>query len=99
MELSVGLTTGQSGVKCLSVIPKVQNRIIKPPCRLKISTLNETPIQEELKKRIGEADIPDDFEGLDIETARKQFRDVTYSASADVLGFVKHKHQDWFDEK
>ena len=34
----------------------------------------------------------------DVEACWELFRDVVYSASADVLGFPKRSHQDWFDE-
>ena len=33
-----------------------------------------------------------------MESVWCQLRDITYKCSAEVLGFVKRKHQDWFDE-
>ena len=33
-----------------------------------------------------------------VEDAWKSFRDALYESSSQVLGFVSHKHQDWFDE-
>ena len=37
-------------------------------------------------------------EATDIENLWKSFRDSTLNVATDVLGFVKRKHQDWFDE-
>ena len=37
-------------------------------------------------------------EATDIENMWKSFHDSTLNVATDVLGFVKRKHQDWFEE-
>ena len=58
----------------------------------------QTPTQEELQQRLQDETQTCDMECTDIEKAWQELRDATYCASAEVLGFVERKHQDWFDE-
>lgn len=39
-----------------------------------------------------------DADSTDTEKLWQELRDATYSAGAEVLGFVQRKNQDWFDE-
>ena len=106
----VMLTRAMRGAECwsdhrlvrskmsLHITPKKQIRREKPPRKLNVTGIKETSTQVKLQQKLQEATLPNDTECTDIEAAWRELRDATYSASAEVLGFVKRKNQDWFDE-
>ncbi|CAH1233279.1 TBL2 [Branchiostoma lanceolatum] len=69
--------------------------------RLDVSALHNSEtaaeLQDTLMSEVNLANMSDDTTE-DIEKLWSDFRNATYTAAADVLGFKKRKHQDWFDE-
>ena len=108
-QCHVNITRAHRGTECWSdhrlvrskfnmVSPKKPRRK-KPTIRKKLDIVKlENPqlkenFAEEIEKAMDSCIISDD-----IETSWKALRDTIYDTSANLLGFVKRKHQDWFDE-
>ncbi|XP_078593825.1 uncharacterized protein LOC144871797 [Branchiostoma floridae x Branchiostoma japonicum] len=68
----------------------------KPPQKLNIARLNthKEALQQSLQNSLSNIEQ----EQGNVEEEWRTFREAVYSAAADTLGFVKRKHQDWFDE-
>ena len=105
----VNITHAHRGTECWSdhrlvrskikiILPKKPRRT-KPAIRKKLDVgkLECQQLQEkfakEIKRSIDTCVVSDD-----IEASWKMIRDAIYDTSANSLGFVKRKHQDWFDE-
>ena len=66
--------------------------------KLNVKALSSPAKVEELMNRLDSCTDTPGIDDQDLEKTWSEFRNATYSAAADVLGFVKRKHQDWFDE-
>ena len=66
--------------------------------KLDVNQLKCTSAQSELQQKLQELlpALPNDTDT--VEHAWTHFRDAVFSAANAVLGFRKHKHQDWFDQ-
>ena len=67
------------------------------PKKIDVSMLNDEPKRAELASVLDEKLAPHNITS-DIESSWKSLKDSVYESSAEVCGFVKRKHQDWFDE-
>ena len=108
-QSQVNITRAHRGTECWSdhrlVRSKFQIILPKKPRRAKstirkkldIAKLSSPQLKEnfaeQMEKAMDSCDVTDD-----IETSWKSLRDTIYDTSANLLGFVKRKHQDWFDE-
>ena len=85
----------------LQIMPAVRRQRSPQAKKLNVKALG-CPIKA--KELMGKLERCSDVDNMltagvqDIEEIWSKFRDTTYSAAAEVLGFVKRKHQDWFDE-
>ena len=68
----------------------------KPLRKLNIAWL--IPNQEALKRSLQESLSKIEWEHDGLEEGWRSFQEAVYSAAANTVGFVKRKHQDWFDE-
>ena len=59
------------------------------PMRIDVSKLGDLQVRKDLENA---------FENVNFDGKWEQFKDTVYETSADVLGFRKRKHQDWFDD-
>ena len=90
------LITVKLSFKLRSKAPKSSAKL---PKRLNVSasTLFEKSslLEEKLDQKLStfDAEVSDNA-----EIYWKKLRDTVYESSAEVLGFVKRSHQDWFDE-
>jgi len=78
-------------------VPKKMTSRVKMPKKMDVSSLKSQSKVQEVSSKLDEHLLSHSIEG-DIETSWKTMRDCIYETASDVLGFVKRKHQDWFDE-
>ena len=76
----------------LKIKPKAKHAASSPPKRIDVSKLKSNDIAVSFRAKIG------DLMPLDPNNTWLDFKEKVYSTSANVLGFVKRKHQDWFDD-
>ena len=72
----------------IKVVPKSRHYNYKVPKRLNISKLADPNVKNNLMEQ---------FNSLDKIVSWETFRDEMYANAANVLGFSKAVHQDWFD--
>ncbi len=87
-------------VRCqlsLNITPKRHRQRTTLPKKLNVSSLNDPAIVAELQGKLGSVPSFVNSE-KEVEEMWKEFKSATYDAAAETLGFVKRKHQDWFDE-
>lgn len=78
-------------------VAKKKNSRVPMPKKIDVSVLNNEPKRAELSSALDEK-LSSHETTHDIEHTWKSFRDSVYESSAEICGFVKRKHQDWFDE-
>ena len=84
----------------LSIHRPKRTQRCKPIRRINTGPLQLPSTQDELALQMDKAlsEPHPTVDSQDVETAWSDLRDVAHNTAADVLGFVKRKHQDWFDE-
>ena len=78
-------------------VPKKRIVTVKMPKKVNVALLKDPAECEVLAKALNDKLASCDTSG-DIESSWKSLRDCIYETSSEVLGFVKRKHKDWFDE-
>lgn len=85
----------------LQIASKRHTSRAKPLKKLDVASLKDpdkaTALQQSLDQVLDTGEN-EPVTGVSAETLWQQLRDTTYNTAADVLGFAKRKHQDWFDE-
>lgn len=103
---AIPLSTSWSDHRLLTAKLSLRIRLRSPKSNIKLpKRLNVSPssmslkgklLQEKLDEKLSrpvERELEDD-----VEAYWKSLRETVYESSAEVLGFVKRSHQDWFDE-
>ena len=75
-----------------------RNSPIQVPKKLNVTRANIIENQATLNARLTESLNDLQVNHRDVESFWAALRDTVYTTSADVLGFPKRSHQDWFDE-
>lgn len=81
----------------MQIAPCKRGQRKSPPKKLNTAVLACPNKVDELQRKLKNT-LPPISEDGSIEGAWSHFRDCTFAAAAETLGFVKRKHQDWFDE-
>ena len=78
-------------------VPKKKNSRVEMPKKIDVKALNDTfkcaALEDAIKEKLSSHEAT-----LDVERTWASLRDSVYECSADVCGFVRRKHKDWFDE-
>ena len=78
-------------------VPMKKHSRVPMPKKIDVSILSDEQKRAELASVLDEKLTPHEIT-FDIESSWKSLKDSVYESSAEVCGFVKRKHQDWFDE-
>ena len=71
---------------------------LKPATKLNIQQLKCSDVQSQLQHHLNATLEQLDLPNTNAEVGWAILQDITFRAAADVLGFVKRSHKDWFDE-